>query len=55
MKHPATGILVQCVACHEKKVIPFEEAASLTDAPMCEKCFMPMIVVSATINRTGRR
>lgn len=51
----ATGILVQCVACHRKVTISFDDAADLRDAPMCEHCFMPMVVISATIKKGGRR
>lgn len=47
------GITVQCVACKGKKTLPFEEAASLTDVPFCERCMMPMVAIEAKAKIKG--
>jgi hypothetical protein len=55
-RHPKSeGIVVQCVSCHEKKTISFDEASNMTDMPMCERCFMPMVTVGAFVKPHQRR
>lgn len=49
------GIVVRCVACHEKKTLSFEDASALTDMPFCERCHMPMVAISATVRPQARR
>lgn len=46
------GITVRCVACHQKQVLSFEAAASLTDQPFCDRCSMPMIAEKASTRKT---
>lgn len=48
----APGIVVRCVACHQKKLLSFEAAAALTDQPTCDRCYMPMIAEKASTKRT---
>lgn len=49
-----SGITVQCVACHRKQTLSFEEAAELPDMPVCEFCLMPMVAISAAVKNTRR-
>ncbi len=44
------GVDVQCVVCKDVKFIDRAEAARLTadqSIPMCDKCYMPMVVKKA--------
>jgi hypothetical protein len=49
------GITVQCVACKRRLLLSFEEASARTDMPTCERCYMPMVAVQASVNNIGRR
>jgi hypothetical protein len=49
------GIVVECVACKGKKTITFDEASHLLEMPFCERCYMPMVAVEATVNNTRKK
>ncbi len=42
-----TEVVVKCMGCGTKRNIGPGEIAE-SDHPMCERCFMPMVAVSAT-------
>lgn len=43
------GITVQCIGCKRKLLISFDEAARLTDQPICDNCLLPMVAVEAKV------
>ena len=51
----SAGITVQCVYCDARKTIPFDEARRLDGPPLCEKDGGPMIAVSASMAKKGKR
>lgn len=55
MKPSKDGITVQCIGCKAKRLIAFKDAANLSDIPMCETCFMPMVAVAAMSSVAIRR
>lgn len=48
-KQQPEGITLQCTGCHERRVISFEDAATLKELPPCDNCFMPMVVLYAVM------
>ena len=48
-----SGITIQCVSCKAKKTLSLAEAQQQTETPVCDRCYMPMVVISAQV--TSRR
>ena len=49
MKKDKDGITVQCVRCKMKRLIRLGEMQTLTDVPLCDDCYMPMVAVEAKV------
>lgn len=51
---PKDGVKVKCFSCKAERNIDTGEVAA-NDFPMCDKCYMPMMPVKATVNEKKRR
>jgi hypothetical protein len=45
-------VLMECVGCKARKTI---DPRGVTDQPMCDKCYMPMIVIRASVKHSVNR
>lgn len=50
-KRGSSTITLQCVQCQGKKSISHEQARKLTEPPMCDTCFLPMVAVEAKVKK----
>lgn len=43
------GITVECIGCKVRKLLTFQEAANLKETPSCDKCYLPMVAIEASV------